>query len=507
MAQLIGQQELDENGKPKNQAQPVTGPSPITQPTSSGGAPSAAPSQQPATPKGTGFTDIGKIKRANVGADVGLAKAATKDISQTAQSGMQKLGDMWKNYSSRIQGQQVAPLNKQRLQDLTNKAASGVSLTPEEEKEITQYTQFQYKGPTSVEGADAGELAAQQAAARDAQSKALASLSTQGRRDLLTNVAQGQAYTPGMSRLDELFLGGKGARGVLGQLRSQAAGFEQEAGGLGSRVEQAAQAAKAAGEAADTEATEIVTGAQSGITKAAEQRMDEATKTEGARAAAATDFQNVLSKGLSNLTTSQRKNALNNAIASGIISQADADMLEDLSGSPEVAALAGDTFSKAFGGSYTPGQLGSSAQDYYTGEDIAKLSNFERLLGGSTKFEAGKGATSGSFSLDRGALGKALSSKLAPEVKADVDSEIALRDLATEESALDTKLAKDLSDARGGFGSQGGDAYQEEQDFIKSQQNVKGGLLARRKEILDKQSKTKSKIAALNKIATKYNLR
>lgn len=519
MAQLIGQQELDENGKPKNQAQPVAGPSPITQPTSSGGAPSAAPSQQPATPKGTGFTDIGKIKRANVGADVGLAKAATKDISQTAQSGMQKLGDVWKSYSSRIQGQQVAPLNKQRIQDLTSKAASGSSLSPEEQKEITQYTQFQYKGPTSLEGADANELAAQQAAARDAQSKALASLSTQGRRDLLTNVAQGQAYTPGMSRLDELFLGGKGARGVLGQLRGQTAGFEREAGGLGSKVEQAAQAAKAAGEAADIEATGIVKSAQSGITKTAEQRMQEAAKSEAGKAEAAGAFQGVLSKGLSNLSTSERKNALNNAVASGIISQADAEMMEDVSGNPEVAALVGDTLSKALGGSYTAGQLGGSVQDYYTGEDVSKLSGLESLLGGSTKFEAGKGSTLGSFALDKGALGKALSGLISPEVQGQVAAENEAKEL--EQRALQAEkkaqqigmqthantaaLAPGMQYASGGLSTGMYSPIQTEETKALMSEAAKARETANQRRQLAAQKQARTQ--ALNKLASKYNLR
>lgn len=442
MAQLIGQQELDENGNPKTPSsgpQPITGQSPITQPSTSGGAPQASTSQQAPAPKGSGFTDIGKIKRANVGADVGLAKAATQGIQQNIQGGMSKLGDMWKNYSGRIQSQQVAPLNKQKIQELTNKAASGEQLTPDEQKEITKYTQFQYKGPTSIEGDDASQLATQQAIAANARKQALMTLGQQGRRDLLTQgiASQGQPYTQGMSRLDELFLGGKGARGVLGQLRGQTAAFEQEAGGLGSKVSQAAQAAKAAGEAADIEATGIVSGAQKGITQAAEQRMRETSKTEAGRAEAAGTLQGVLSKGLSNIPADQRKNALSSAVASGIISQADADMMEDVSGNPEVAALVGDKLSKALTGSYTGGQLGQSVQDYYTGEDVTKLSNLENLLGGSSKFEAGKGGTLGSFGLSRDALKQAMSGMIAPEVQAEVAAENEAKEL--ERSALEAE--------------------------------------------------------------------
>jgi hypothetical protein len=441
MAQLIGQQELDENGNPKTPSsgpQPITGPSPITQPSTSGGAPQAAPSQQAPAPKGSGFTDIGKIKRANVGADVGLAKAATQGIQQNIQSGMQQLGDMWKNYSGRIQSQQVAPLNKQKIQELTNKAASGEQLTPDEQKEITKYTQFQYKGPTSIEGDDASQLATQQAIAANARKQALLTLGRQGRRDLLTQgiASQGQPYTQGMSRLDELFLGGKGARGVLGQLRGQTAAFEQEASGLGSKVSQAAKAAKAAGEAADVEATGIVEGGLSNILSKGSSAKTAFAATEKKKQDAATGLENLFSN--PNITEESVNSAIQTALDAGIIDQTKADLIKDLSLNPDAAKIFGkksvDGFTKAYGlndflgGGFTAGTTSDSDYDYLSDTDLSSGNTLSKLVGGK-EWKRGASPTAGNFNLDTTGVKNATNKALQESNEIEQSENAALKEV------------------------------------------------------------------------------
>lgn len=441
MAQLIGQQELDENGNPKTPSsgqQPITGPSPITQPSTSGGAPQAAPSQQAPAPKGSGFTDIGKIKRANTGADVGLAKAATQGIQQNIQGGMQQLSDIYNKYSNRIKGKRVGPANTSRIQELTNKAASGQPLTDAEQAEITRYTQYEYSGPTTFEAKDQTDFDAIRKSAQEAQQKVLMTLGQQGRRDLLAQGigGQGQLYTDGMSRLDELFLGGRGARGVLGSLRGQATDFSTKGDLYSGELAKEDAAAKAEGEAADLAATGIVEGGLSNILSKGSSAKTAFAATEKKKQDAATGLENLFSN--PNITEESVNSAIQTALDAGIIDQTKADLIKDLSLNPDAAKIFGkksvDGFTKAYGlndflgGGFTAGTTSDSDYDYLSDTDLSSGNTLSKLVGGK-EWKRGASPTAGNFNLDTTGVKNATNKALQESNEIEQSENAALKEV------------------------------------------------------------------------------
>jgi predicted nucleic acid-binding Zn-ribbon protein len=442
MAQLIGQgPQQDED---ENQQQQVQGP--ISAPSQVSGQPSQVAGTQQAkpAPKGTGFTNLAKVKQANLGAGQRLAQAATGNVSQQAANTQQQLANMYQQYSQNIQKGAAPKYDQTRAQNVVQSIQSGQNVDPADMDWYKSVTGYTYGGPTGVTGADEQTLATQQAQARQARLKAMQTLSETGRSDLLlqSGLRGQQTYTPGMSRLDQIFFGAKPARQELSALRGLTGKVEAEAQGLGSKIAQEAKAVKEAGEESDKAATGLATKAREDITKSlagSKQKFttDEQTKqaaiakaAEDLRAGRPVNQESLVASGLS------KEDA---ALVSGLFDASVLDNPDEVvqAASEALGFKSGQVFDSA-GNLVNPGDLQDI--DFANAQQAQAINRLASLTGDTSNLSARRFET-GHGTLDRSKIKAAVDKNLGKYVQEDVAAENELRRLQSEFGDVSGKLS------------------------------------------------------------------
>jgi len=231
-------------------------------------------------PKGTGFTNIQSIIKANQGNRLGQAVAGGvqgqgQQVKQQAQQAGQKFEQ------GVAAGRLDTDANREKSQQLLSQAGSlqgGQALGEDMLAQGQTFLQGDYQGPRDVENSA-------QLAGRAAEAEQLGKLggSSAGRQGLLQRFVGAPQYSFGQQKLDNLLLGASGAD--LAKARASTRGLaEQTIGGI-QTARQQAQAVAGENAAFGKLFGEQALGARGGLEKQVKDARDAETIAEGRRSA------------------------------------------------------------------------------------------------------------------------------------------------------------------------------------------------------------------------------
>jgi hypothetical protein len=174
-------------------------------------------------PKGTGFTNIQSMIKANQGNRLGQTVAggvqqAGQNVRAGVQQGVQKFGQQ-------VQANRLGAQDQANAEGLVNKASNlqaGQDLSQDELTQAQKYAQGAYQGPQDVE--NAAQLAGQ---AAEAEQLGRLGSSSAGRQGLLQRFVGAPQYSFGQQKLDNLLLGSD--QGALNQARASTRGVADQA--------------------------------------------------------------------------------------------------------------------------------------------------------------------------------------------------------------------------------------------------------------------------------------
>lgn len=352
MANVIGSEDLgtdqtnqnsQQNGQSQNNATQA-GQAPSQ---TSGNAPAITsgnvnnPNQQ----KGSGYTNIQSVLKANQGNQLG--SAVGNNIQQTSTSAQDNLKNAQNQFNTQTQANQAnTQQNQQLAQNVLNDPTQAVNNN--QGQQFQTLLSGQYQGPTNLQNASQLQNQAQNAAQ---QGQALSSVG--GRIGLLQQLAGNNQYGSGAANLDNLLLGSSNSPAL------QAA--KRQALTLQGQVGSAIQGAQAQGQQATNQAQQFGTALQNQLGNTVQNTTQNLQqKASNAQADRNTQYQNALKD-----------------LQSGNITQQEADTLGVTQGENVYNTLSGNNAAQFLKENPLSANVGNvaSAQDY------AKMQALQKLAG------------------------------------------------------------------------------------------------------------------------------
>jgi hypothetical protein len=174
-------------------------------------------------PKGTGFTNIQSMIKANQGNRLGQTVAggvqqAGQNVRAGVQQGVQKFGQQ-------VQANRLGAQDQANAEGLVNRASglqADQDLSQDDYTQAQKYAQGAYQGPQDLE--NSAQLAGQ---AAEAEQLGRLGSSSAGRQGLLQRFVGAPQYSFGQQKLDNLLLGSD--QGALNQARASTRGVADQA--------------------------------------------------------------------------------------------------------------------------------------------------------------------------------------------------------------------------------------------------------------------------------------
>jgi hypothetical protein len=403
-------------------------------------------------PKGTGFTNIQSVIKANQGNKLGQAVAGgVQQQGQQVRAGVQQAGQ---KFGQQVQANRLGEQDQAQAQGLVTKAAglqAGQDLSEQELTAAQKYAQGAYQGPQDIE--NSAQLAGQ---AAEAEQLGRLGGSAAGRQGLLQRFVGAPQYSFGQQKLDNLLLGAN--QGALSQARASTRGVADQTISAIEAARGQAQEAAAGNQKFASLFKKNAEDTQGGITSTRDQALKAAQDKEAASSAAYDAFSKNLS-GLYGASNGYRTGQDNAGTMIDSFQGLDPAAKEKLKSVVTQAGALGVDPRAAIGGilkQYQGAQGLDDASAFTTKDQAARINALSKLAGKETQ----DFSKAGSFKEGGGGINEEQADKSASSLQQIKSKNQAIQDAGqTHLKAMQSPGSLDQVGIRTYLGEEGQKAY------------------------------------------------